>query len=528
MATILTENDRSTLTQRLKMMLAEGPHTLKVFTQAGELVDALNGSTRRNAVLIDARQDIGKALERAQELQDRHPLALPVLVVSNENEIPSFPAQALLGVRWLRESFNQDELDALLDNAEEHAGYSWEAELRSGTPTPEGERGPAEFKEDAKRMEALGRVAMGAVHDLNNILTIIMTHCDFVADAAPESAAIANEVEGIKSAARRAAALTTQLLALSRRNKPRPRRLDVNEVLASMEKMLRRLIHENVELLFEFDPEAGSIVADQSQFEQVVLNLAINAQDAMWDGGTLKIRTSLEESAGNAVNGRAPASGRYVKLSVIDSGVGMSEETRRQIFEPFFTTKARGAGTGLGLSTVRDIIYGFGGTITAESAPGQGTSFHILLPWVDSRAEDEAPEEAGRPKSLHGNETILLVEDEPSVLNLASRILRQYGYSVLTARDGREALALSREQKGPIALMITDVIMPRMSGYKLSAALQAERPEMRTMFVSGHADDVVAHIIPTHHVDQFLRKPFTPEQLVEKVRHLIDRELASA
>ena len=365
----------------------------------------------------------------------------------------------------------------------------------------------------SQRMEAVGRLAGGVAHDFNNLLTVIKSYSTILLDAL-DGDARREDVEEIAAAADRAGALTRQLLAFSRRQMMQPRPLSLNAVVVDIEKMLRRLIGEDIALVTKLERDLWLVHADPGQLEQVVMNLAVNARDAMPDGGHLTIETRNVERDAEA----------YVMLAITDTGVGMTSEVRAHLFEPFFTTKERGKGTGLGLSTVYGIVKQSGGDIAVHTEPGQGATFRIFLPryFVDhaGRADDKKI----APAAPRGSETILLVEDDPSLRQLAERILRGYGYTVLVASTGQRALTLVEAFTGEIHLVATDVVMPEMSGTALVERLLSVVPHIRVLFMSGYTDDEVVRRGILDRRAAFLQKPFTPDQLAFKVREALDRD----
>jgi CheY-like chemotaxis protein len=330
-------------------------------------------------------------------------------------------------------------------------------------------------------------------------------------------------MEEVKKAADRASGLTRPLLAFSRRQFVAPKVFEINGLITNMDGMLRRLLGEDIiELCLELKPHAGSIRADPGQIEQVIMNLAVNARDAMPTGGRLTIETqtiALGRGGVREVPGLDP--GSYVRLSVRDTGLGMEEETQSHLFEPFFTTKAKGKGTGLGLSTVYGIVKQSGGSIVVESHPGKGTTFKIYFPRVEegSRRVEGA---TGTSDPARGRETILLVEDEPSVRGLVFEALRVNGYTVLEAKHGIEALLTGTRHMGPIHLLLTDVVMPQMSGPEVADKLTTLRPDMKVLYMSGYPDHPVFAQGSLKKATAFLQKPFTPNVLVQKVREVLD------
>ncbi len=363
----------------------------------------------------------------------------------------------------------------------------------------------------ALKMEAVGRLAGGVAHDFNNLLTSVLGHADLAISRVHPSDPMHDDLLEIKSAGARAAALTQQLLAFSRKQVLEPRVLDLNAIVAGIARMLRRTIGEDIDLVTRLAPDLGSVRADPVQMEQVILNLAVNARDAMPLGGRLVIETMNVTLA----------NGAGVRVTVTDTGVGMSEEVRAHLFEPFFTTKEVGKGTGLGLATAYGIVQQSGGTISVISIPGQGTSFLVDLPLV--RGEPVPPEQVVALLPGSGTETILLVEDEDAVRNLTRRVLEHHGYRVLSASSGEAALAVSRLHTGPLHLLFTDVVMPGISGPRLAELLQAERPDLLLIFMSGYAATTLEQKILLDPASAFLQKPFTTEQLMRRVREVLDK-----
>lgn len=383
----------------------------------------------------------------------------------------------------------------------------------------------------AQKMEAVGLLAGGIAHDFNNLLTAVIGYSALIAECLDPSEEIKSHAEQITGAGLRAADLTKQLLAFSRKQILEPEVLNLNDSVTSMRDMMERLIGEHT--LFEFDlsPDLVPLRADPSQIEQVLLNLVVNARDAMPEGGVIEITTEMAEcpsAAGLAKDGDAPR--HCVKLSVRDTGCGMDEQTQEKIFEPFFTTKPTGKGTGLGLSTVFGIVKQSGGEIMLNSSVGNGSTFTIYLPAeAGAGAEDQAAElllteTAGETVGGRRSGTILVAEDQPRVRDFVTAALEQVGYTVLAAKDGEAAVELSRSYGEPIDLLLTDVVMPGRNGYEVWQAVAKDRPEMDTLFMSGYADrDIVSHGVLIEGID-LLRKPFSPAQL----RHLVAGILARA
>ncbi|HUQ49219.1 MAG TPA: cache domain-containing protein [Terriglobales bacterium] len=382
----------------------------------------------------------------------------------------------------------------------------------------------------SQKMEAVGRLAGGVAHDFNNLLTVISGYNEMSLDALSNEHPARRELEEIRKATERATALTKQLLAFSRQQVLESKVMDLNTVLSSMDNLLRRLLGENIELTIALERNLGSVKADPNQIGQVIMNLAVNARDAMAStrGGKLFIETAnvnIDESFARDHISLKP--GRYVLIAVTDSGAGMDDETRTHIFEPFFTTKPAGSGTGLGLSTVYGIVNQSGGEIYVYSEPGVGTTFKVYLPRVDEAvAEEEAAPR--RRSTVQGKETILLVEDEESVRTLTVQVLKRFGYDVLAAPDPSHALQLCAQNHGKIALLLTDVVLQRMSGRELAEQIVGLEPAIRVLYMSGYTDDAVLHNGVLSAEAYFLQKPFTTDGLARKVREVLDAPLASA
>ena len=386
------------------------------------------------------------------------------------------------------------------------------------------EREKGEQLRQAQKMEAVGRLAGGIAHDFNNLLTAITGYSDLTLRRLQPDTPLRRNVEEIKKAGDRAASLTRQLLAFSRKQVLQPKVLNLNVVVSDMEKMLQRLIGEHIELRTVLASDIGSVKADPGQIEQVIMNLAVNARDAMPHGGNLIIETeNIYLNEGYATRHIAVKPGAYVMLAVSDTGEGMSEETQSRIFEPFFTTKEVGKGTGLGLSTVYGIVKQSGGNIWVYSEVGEGTAFKIYLPRVDEAAQEYKPSHEVE-ESLDGTEIILLAEDDERVRGLVRAVLEGYGYQVLEAEDGSAALSVSERHEGLIHLLLTDVVMPKMSGRELADQLAESRPEMKVLYMSGYTDESIVHHGVLDANTPFIQKPFEPEALARKVRELLDEE----
>ena len=372
-------------------------------------------------------------------------------------------------------------------------------------------------------MEAVGSLAGGIAHDFNNLLTVISGHCEMILDTIPKNAPIATDVVGIRDAARRAAGLTHQLLAFSRRQVLQPEALDLNSLVASVETMLERLLPEDVRT--ELVPCTAPVVVeiDSGQCQQLLLNLALNARDAMPNGGTLRIETKRTVLAFGPAAALGIPPGEYVELRIGDTGTGMTPDVRRRIFEPFFTTKEVGKGTGLGLSTAYGIAHQSGGAIEVESAVGAGSTFHVYFPLIDGGGASPR----GKQTPAHGvaripdEKVILFVEDEPAVRSVVARLLTARGYVVKTAACGIEALEVAEGLAKPPALLISDVVMPDMRGPALVERLRNRWPTLRVLLISGYSDELTMQSALNDEIGAFLQKPFTGDALAEKVRELL-------
>jgi len=373
----------------------------------------------------------------------------------------------------------------------------------------------------AQKMEAVGRLAGGIAHDFNNLLTVITGYVELILGKQGKEDPFHKEMMEIKNAADKTAELTRQLLAFSRKQILQPKIIDLNDIVVNMENILRRLIGEDIDLLTDLGKDATTVLVDPVQIEQVIINLAVNARDAMPDGGQLVIQTKnalLDDSFAREHPSVVP--GPHVVLSISDTGIGMSQGTMSKIFEPFFTTKDKGKGTGLGLSTTYGIINQSKGHIVVESVQGSGTTFRIYLP----KAEGVEPSyrKARSNDAMGGEETVLVVEDEPEVRELIREILVGKGYTVIVAGGGEEAVLLSDDFKEPIHLLVTDVVMPGMNGRELADRISAARRGVKVIFMSGYTDDVIGHHGVLGDGIEFLEKPFSPETMVSKIREVLD------
>jgi signal transduction histidine kinase/ActR/RegA family two-component response regulator len=406
-----------------------------------------------------------------------------------------------------------------------------------------------ETTRQAQKMEAIGRLAGGVAHDFNNLLTVIGTYCELLKQGVAEGNAKMADVDEIYNATVRAAALTNQLLTFSRKQVHQPRLINLNEIVSGMEEMLRRLIDTGIRIESQAFLNLSTLRADPAQMEQVLLNLAVNARDAMPSGGVLRIETDEAFlDAAYAAAHAGVAAGRYVLLSVTDTGAGMDDDTRQRIFEPFFTTKGPGEGTGLGLATVYGIVQQSGGHIQVDSELGRGTTFRIYFPIARDEGVLPPPRTAHRltPLSVESaaaasgplgvdaslrsapGETVLLVEDGEALREVLHRVLLELGYVVCVAKDGEEAVAVSASHEGPIHLLITDVVMPNMGGRELALELWQTRPETRVLFMSGYTEDAILHQGLRRATVGFIGKPFRPDFLASKVREMLDSADAGA
>jgi two-component system, cell cycle sensor histidine kinase and response regulator CckA len=379
-----------------------------------------------------------------------------------------------------------------------------------------------EMLRQSQKMEAVGRLAGGVAHDFNNLLTVIGGYSDLLLQRLPPDSQYRDNVEEIRKAGTRASSLTQQLLAFSRKQVIAPRVVDLNEVVEGMEKMLRRLIGEDIDLVTVLRPGLWNTRVDTGQIEQVLMNLAVNARDAMPGVGKLLIETEngrIDEDLARRQGYGEP--GPYVVLSVRDTGSGMDEETLSHIFEPFFTTKGQGKGTGLGLATIYGIVRQSNGYVSVESRPGEGSTFRIYFPRCEERSHD--PTADVEPiHTLGKGETVLLVEDDEMVRNFLRTTLSEGGYTLLEADDGEEAVALLQRDDRPIHLLITDVIMPRMGGKELGDRIAAGRPGMKILFVSGYVDNEILREQRFGRGEAYLQKPFAPETLLRTVRKMLE------
>jgi signal transduction histidine kinase/ActR/RegA family two-component response regulator len=376
----------------------------------------------------------------------------------------------------------------------------------------------------SQRLEAIGRLAGGVAHDFNNLLTVIIGAGALTLDSLALHDPARAQVEDMVHCAHRAADLTRQLLAFSRRQMIQPKVVDLNSSVVALVKMLQRILGEDVEVITALSQSLGRVLADPGQLDQIITNLAVNARDAMPRGGRLTIETAnVDLDEAYAMQHADVRPGPHVMLAVSDTGVGMDRETQARVFEPFFTTKAHGHGTGLGLATVYGIVKQSGGHIWVYSEPGRGTTFKVYFPRVQGTTEHVAAPQA--PAALaRGSETVLLVEDEDAVRTLVRAVMSGAGYTVMECRDAEEAEFMTRSFGGPIHLLITDVVMPGRSGRELAEQLAPLRPAMRVLYMSGYTDNAIVHHGVIDSGVAFLEKPFTPQQLLRRMREVLDQD----
>lgn len=423
-------------------------------------------------------------------------------------------------------SMTRDELEARVQQRTAELEHTNEELLRviaEQLKTEKALQRSQEQLQHAQRLEAVGRLAGGIAHDFNNLLSVVLGYSISIASELPEDSAMRADLEEIRRAGERAAELTQQLLAFGRQQVLEPRVVDLNDVMLRVDRMIRRILGEDIELVTLPAHPLWKVKVDPGQIEQVILNLAINARDAMPEGGRLTVETgnlTIDDDYAQLNVGSAP--GPHVMLSVSDTGIGMPKETQAKIFEPFFTTKEKGKGTGLGLSTVFGIVKQSGGHIWLYSEPGKGTTFKLCFPRTVEVGDSVAPSELPPVAAPRGTETVLLVEDDTQLRALARTILVRHGYAVLDAPNPVEALRISAGFPGKIALLVTDVVMPHMNGRELSRKLLELRPDTKVLYMSGYTDNAIVHNGILDAGVAFLQKPLTPAVFARKVRQVLD------
>jgi two-component system, cell cycle sensor histidine kinase and response regulator CckA len=455
---------------------------------------------------------------------------LTALILARQHcpDVPFLFVSATIGEELAIDAMHQGATDYVLKQRLGRLVPSVQRALRELNDRAERKRAEEALRQSEKqfrqsqKMEAVGRLAAGIAHDFNNLLTVIMGYSQVLFSELGPHHPLGGKIEETLKAGERAATLIRQLLTFSTKQSMDPKILSLNTAVTNLEGLLRRLIGEDIQLITTLDAMKERLRADQAQLEQVLVNLVVNARDAMPKGGTLTIETAQVELTRSPVYHLTPLPpGSYVRLSVKDTGCGMDRKTQSHIFEPFFTTKGEGKGSGLGLSTVFGIVTQCGGAIDVTSRVGAGTRFDLYFPSVDSDVIAAAPT---RPleQSRSGTETILLVEDESSVRTLARDELRKLGYRVLEAKNGVDACLLATQQAGSFQLLLTDVVMPGMGGRELAQHLSVIKPDLRVLFISGYMDDVGIAAGQEEGVSSFLQKPFTPQMLARAVRDLLD------
>jgi PAS domain S-box-containing protein len=485
-----------------------------------------------SAEMVHTKSTLLIQTEDFNEYIDRFPTLLPTFEAGFQSimNVPLFSKGKVIGGLLLRSykpySYTDKDVGLAERIASQIAGAVVNAQLYAERIQAEEEREALQEQlRQSQKMEAIGKLAGGIAHDFNNLLTVISGNCQLSLLELKERDPLRGNIEDIKKASEKAADLTQQLLAFSRRQIMEMKVLDLNDLLKNLDKMLRRVIGEDIELVTLLAEDLGKVKADPGQAEQVIMNLAVNARDAMPEGGKLTIETAnVDLDDAYARNHVAVTPDHFVMISVSDTGVGMTPEVRDRVFEPFFTTKEKGKGTGLGLSTVYGIVKQSGGNICVYSGPGKGTTFKIYLPRVDEPLE-KLRERVGGKEIPRGKETILIVEDEEEVRKLAVRVLERQGYKVFEASQGLDAFLIAEEYKGLIHLLVTDVVMPKMGGRELADRIAEICPEIKVLYMSGYTDNAIVYHGVLEEGMEFIQKPFTVEGLARKVREVLDRDL---
>ena len=507
-------------------------------TVDAELITAtlIEGGISCQSQIVDTRQAFVAALKEGRMDLILADYSIPgfdgmtALILARQHcpDVPFLFVSATIGEELAIDAMHQGATDYVLKQGLGRLVPSVQRALRELDDRAERKRAEEALRQSEKqfrqsqKMEAVGRLAGGIAHDFNNLLTVIMGYSQVLLTELGPQHPLRGKIEETLKAGERAATLIRQLLTFSSKQSLDPKILSLNTAVMSLESLLRRLIGEGIQLVSKLDPTNGRLCADQAQLEQVLVNLIVNARDAMPKGGTLTIETAQVELTSSPVYHLTPLPpGPYVRLAVSDTGCGMDRKTQSHIFEPFFTTKGEGKGSGLGLSTVFGIVTQCGGAIDVTSRVGHGTRFDLYFPSVESDILTTVPTQPlGQPQ--RGTETILLVEDEPSVRMLVRDELRKLGYRVVEAKNGVEACLLATQQAGSLHLLLTDVVMPGMGGRELAQHLSVIKPDLRTLFISGYMDDVGIMAGQEEGTSSFLQKPFTPEVLARAVRSLLD------
>jgi two-component system cell cycle sensor histidine kinase/response regulator CckA len=496
----------------------------------------MEGNIPCQSQLVDTRQAFVAALKEGRMDLILADYSIPgfdgmtALTLARQHcpDVPFLFVSATIGEELAIDAMHQGATDYVLKQRLGRLVPSVQRALRELEDRAERKRAEEALRQSEKqfrqsqKMEAVGRLAGGIAHDFNNLLTVIMGYSQVLLTELGPQHPLRGKIEETLKAGERAATLIRQLLTFSSKQSLDPKVLSLNTAVTSLENLLRRLIGEDIQLVSQLDQANGRLRADQAQLEQILVNLVVNARDAMPKGGTLTIETAQVELTRSPVYHLTPLPpGPYVRLSVSDTGCGMDRKTQSHIFEPFFTTKEEGKGTGLGLSTVFGIVTQCGGAIDVTSRVGHGTRFDLYFPSIESDILPTAPTQPlGQPQ--RGTETILLVEDEPSVRTLVRDELRKLGYQVVEAKNGIEACLLATQQAGSLQLLLTDVVMPGMGGRELAQHLSVIKPDLRTLFISGYMDDIGIMAGQEEGTSSFLQKPFTPEVLARAVRNLLD------
>lgn len=502
----------------------------------------MEGNIPCESQLVDTRQAFVAALKEGRMDLILADYSIPgfdgmtALTLARQHcpDVPFLFVSATIGEELAIDAMHQGATDYVLKQRLGRLVPSVQRALRELDDRAERKRAEEALRQSEKqfrqsqKMEAVGRLAGGIAHDFNNLLTVIMGYSQVLLTELGPQHPLRGKIEETLKAGERAATLIRQLLTFSSKQSLDPKILSLNTAVTSLESLLRRLIGEDIHLVSKLDPTNGRLRADQAQLEQVLVNLVVNARDAMPKGGTLTIETAQVDLTRSPVYHLTPLPpGPYVRLAISDTGCGMDRKTQSHIFEPFFTTKGEGKGSGLGLSTVFGIVTQCGGAIDVTSRVGHGTRFDLYFPSVESDILTIAPTEPlGQPQK--GTETILLVEDEASVRTLIRDELRKLGYRVIEAKNGIEACLLATQQAGTLQLLLTDVVMPGMGGRELAQHLSVIKPDLRTLFISGYMDDVGIMAGQEEGTSSFLQKPFTPEVLARAVRNLLDASTPSA
>lgn len=529
-ATILIVDDDQAICRTLSLIFEKGGYETETAGTGREAIEKAQGQFF-NLALLDIKLPDMEGVELLTPLKEMHPDMVVIMVTAYASLETAVRALNEGASAYITKPLNMDEVLARVEDALEKQHLVMEnRRLYKEAERELAERKRLEAEREkmqsqllhSQKMEAVGRLAGGLAHDLNNVITAVISCSSFLLTGLAEDDPLRQDAEEINKAGRRAAGLIRQILAFARKQVLQPKVLDFNAAVIDMEEMLRRVISADIELVTVLEPELGLVKADVGQIEQVIMNLVVNARDAMPQGGALTISTKNVRLDGyGATDFRVVQPGSYVMLAVTDTGVGMDVETKSHIFEPFFTTKQKGTGTGLGLSTVHGIVKQSGGYVWVYSEPGQGTTFKIYLPRIDEKNEPAKLEKA-QIQSFEGSETVLLVENDDIVRNSALRILQDQGYQVLKAKDGREAMRICEQHQGLIDLTVTDVVMPGMNGKELSDRLESLCPHMKILYMSGYVGNIVVDCGELALQTNFLDKPFSPEGLARKVREVLD------